>query len=67
MYQVSKGLIKPNEGQTRLQSAANNFVDDTPLKHLKKGHDVDIKAGDKFVLKFYHSDVPKWRIFKRNG
>ena len=67
MYQVSKGLIKPNEGQTRLQSAANNFIDDTPLKHLKKGHDVDIKAGDKIVLKFYHTDVPKWRVFKRNG
>ena len=67
MYQISKGLIKPNEGQSRLQSAANNFVDDTPLKHLRKGADINIKAGDKIFLKFYHTNVPKWRIFKRNG
>ena len=67
IYVVSKGLIKPEEGQTRLQSAANNLVNDTPLKNLKKGSDINIKSGDKIVLKFYHTDIPKWRIFARNN
>ena len=65
VYVVSKGLIKPAEGQTRLQSATNNLIDDTPLKHLKKGADIDIKVGDKIFLKFYHTDIPKWRFFAR--
>ncbi len=67
IYQVSKGMIHPAEGQTRLQSAANNVIDDSVFKHLKKGHDLDIKKGDKFFLKFYHTDIPKWRFIARNN
>ncbi|MBQ9245225.1 hypothetical protein IJ182_03050 [bacterium] len=66
IYVVSKGLIKPEEGQTRLQSATNNLIDDTPLKNLRKGSDINIKKGDKIFLKFYHNDIPKWRIIARN-
>ncbi len=64
-FQVSKGLLKPNEGETRLQSAANNLIDDSPLKHLKKGHDIDIRKGDKIIIKFYHTDIPQWRFIAR--
>jgi len=53
VLQVSKGLIKPEEGKTRLQSAADNLTDSLPTKHLKKGKALDIKEGDKLVLKFY--------------
>ena len=67
IYQASKGLINPNEGESRLKSAGQNVVDNTALKHLKKGHDINIKSGDKLFIKFYHSDVPKWRFIKRNS
>ncbi|MBQ3641755.1 hypothetical protein II906_07525 [bacterium] len=62
----SRGLIKPEEGKTRLQSASGNLLDDLPTKHLKKGADLDIKEGDKLVLKIYRTDVSKIRYFKRN-
>ena len=63
----SRGLIKPEEGKTRLQSATSNLLDDMPTKHLKKGADLNIESGDKMVLKIYRKDVPKIRFFKRNG
>lgn len=66
IYDVSKGIISPREGQTRLQSAANNLIDDSPLKLLRKGASINIKKGDKLYFKFYHTNVPKWRYFARN-
>ena len=53
VLQISKGLIMPEEGKTRLQSATGNLLDTLPTKHLKKGKDLDIKEGDKIVFKFY--------------
>ena len=67
IYDVSKGLVHPAEGQTRLQSAAKNIIDDSPLKLLKKGRDLDIKKGDKIFLKFYHNNIPKWCFIARNN
>ena len=51
LYQISKGLIKPEEGKSRLESAASNVIEDSPLKHLKKGADLNIKEGDIITLK----------------
>ncbi len=67
IYQASKGFINPNEGQTRFESAGSNVVNNTALKYLKKGKNINLKTGDKLFVKFYHSNVPKWRFIKRNG
>ena len=66
IFDISRGIIAPAEGKTRLQSAAGNLIDDLPTKHLKKGAELDIKKGDKIVLKIYRTDVSRIRFFKRN-
>ena len=66
IFDISRGIIAPAEGKTRLQSAAGNLIDDLPTKHLKKGAELDIKEGDKIVLKIYRTDVSRIRFFKRN-
>ena len=43
VYYATKGLIKPNEGQTRLQSAGTNLYNSTGLQYIKKGEDLVIK------------------------
>ena len=43
LYYATKGLIKPNEGQTRLQSAGTNVYNSTGLQYIKKGEDLVIK------------------------
>lgn len=40
---VSKGLIKPNENENRLQSAGKNLYQSTPLKYVEKGADFNIE------------------------
>ncbi len=65
IFYFSKGLIKPDEGRNRIQSAFHNVYENTPFVFLKKGEEVNIEEGDLLVLKFYHSDVPKWRFIKR--
>lgn len=57
VLQISKGLIMPEEGKTRLQSATGNFLDTLPTKHLKKGKELDIKEGDQIVFKFYKKSI----------
>ncbi len=65
MFYFSKGLIKPDEGRNRVQTAFHNVYESTPFVYAEKGKDVDINQGDLLVLKFYHTDVPKWRPIKR--
>mgnify|MGYP005803824375 CR=1 FL=1 len=65
IFYFSKGLIKPDEGRNRIQSAFHNVYENTPFVFLEKGEEVNIEEGDLLVLKFYHSDVPKWRFIKR--
>lgn len=43
LYYATKGLIKPNEGQTRLQSAGTNLYNSTGLQYINKGEDLVIK------------------------
>lgn len=43
LYYATKGLIKPNEGQTRLQSAGTNVYNSTGLQYIQKGNDMVIK------------------------
>lgn len=43
VYYAAKGLIKPNEGQTRLQSAGTNVYNSTGLQYIGKGEDLVIK------------------------
>lgn len=65
IFYFSKGLISPNEGQSRAASAVQNVYKNSPFVYIEKGKEVQIEAGDFLVLEFYHSDVPKWRILKR--
>lgn len=47
----SKGLIKPNPQQNRLQSAGTNLYESTPLKLTKKGKSLSIAEDSIVVLK----------------
>ena len=42
VYYAAKGLIKPNEGETRLKSIGTNLYNSTGLQYLKKGDDLTI-------------------------
>lgn len=48
---VSKGLIKPNPDQNRLQSAGTNLYESTPLTYAEKGIDLLIEEDAIVVLK----------------
>lgn len=48
---VSKGLIKPNENETRLESAGKNLYESTPLTYVEKGKDFNVEADGIVVLK----------------
>ncbi len=47
---VSKGLIKPNEDQNRLQSAGKNLYESTPLTYIEKGKDFNIEEDTIVVI-----------------
>ena len=38
-YAVGKGLVKPNENETRIRSAGENLYNSTPLTYLNKGEE----------------------------
>ncbi len=43
MYAATKGLVKPNEGETRLKSVGTNLYKSSGLKYIEKGHDLVLK------------------------
>ena len=47
---VSKGLIKPNKDENRLQSAGKNLYQSTPLTYIEKGKDFNIEADTIVVI-----------------
>ncbi len=65
IFYFSKGLIVPDKDKGRIETAAHNVYENSPFVYIEKGQDVGIEKGDYLVLKFYHSDVPKWRPIKR--
>jgi len=67
MFYFSKGLIQPEEDKSRLESAVNSVYKNSPFVYIEKGQDINIEQGDMLVLKFYNSDVPKWRVLKRSN
>ena len=48
---VSKGLINPNEDQSRLESAGKNLYNSTPLPYVEKGKDISIKENTIVLIK----------------
>ena len=53
---VSKGLIEPNEDQTRIQSAGKNLYESTPLTYSEKGHDLEIEKDSIVVISVKQQD-----------
>lgn len=53
---VSKGLLKPNENQSRLQSAGNNLYQSTPLTYTEKGTEFNVEEDGIVVLKLRTED-----------
>lgn len=66
VYYFGKGIIKPEDGENRLKSGVKSVYKNSPLAYIEEGEELNIKTGDVLLLKFYHSDIPKWRFFKRN-
>ena len=55
-FAVSKGLIKPNPEQNRLQSAGTNLYESTPLTYAEKGIDLEIEEDAIVVIKLRDED-----------
>lgn len=66
IYYFGKGVIDPEEGENRLKSGVKSVYKNSPLAYIEEGQEVDIKTGDILLLKFYHSDIPKWKFWQRN-
>ena len=43
IYAVTKGIVKPNDGQSRLESAGTNIYNSTLLPYINKGQDLILK------------------------
>lgn len=65
IFYFSKGVLKPQDDQSRLESGVKSVYENSPFAYIEKGQDLNIEKGDYLVLKFYHSDVAKWQYFKR--
>ena len=50
-FAAAKGLIKPNEGQSRIKSAGQNLYESTPLTYIEEGEDLEIHEDSIVVLK----------------
>ena len=48
---VAKGIINPNENESRLKSAGKNLYESTPLTYAEKGEDFSVEANDIVVLR----------------
>ncbi len=48
---VAKGILSPNENETRIKSAGQNLYKSTPLPYIKKGDDFLIEENGVVVLK----------------
>lgn len=48
---VTKGLIKPNENQNRLQSAGTNLYESTPLTYVEEGQEFNVAQDGLVVIK----------------
>ena len=53
---ASKGLIKPNENQSRLKSAGTNLYKSTPLTFFEKGNSLTINENTVLVVKLKEKD-----------
>lgn len=54
---ASKGLIKPNENQSRLKSAGTNLYKSTPLTYFEKGDSLTINENTILVVKLKEKDI----------
>ena len=50
LYAISKGLIKPNEGQTRFESVGTNVYNSTGLQYIEKGQEMVLETDSIVVL-----------------
>lgn len=48
---VSKGLIAPNENQTRIESAGKNLYESTPLTYIEKGNEFTVEKDGIVVIR----------------
>ena len=54
---VSKGLINPNQDESRLKSAGKNLYESTPLTYIEKGKDFNIDEDTIVVISFKEYNV----------
>ena len=50
-FAAAKGLVKPNEGESRLKSAGHNLYESTPLTYIEEGEDLKIEEDSIVVIK----------------
>lgn len=48
---VSKGIINPNEDESRIKSAGKNLYESTPLTYVEKGKDFEVEEDGIVVIK----------------
>ncbi len=53
---VIKGIVSPNENETRIKSAGTNLYQSTPFSYMGKGHDFLIEENGIVILKLKERD-----------
>ena len=65
-YHFGNGFIHPTSGRGRFKSGVNEAYENSILSYIEEGKALQVRSGDLLALKFYQSDVPKWRFWARN-
>ena len=65
-YHFGNGFIHPSNGRGRFKSGVHEAYDNSILSYIEEGDALKVRSGDYLALKFYQSDVPKWKFWAIN-
>lgn len=65
-YYFGKGIMHPENGESRLVSGVKNVYENSPLAYIEEGEEAKVQTGDLLLLKFYYEDVSVWKFWQRN-
>lgn len=66
VYHFGNGFIHPTADKGRFKSGVNEAYENSILSYIEEGKALQVRSGDLLALKFYQSDVPKWKFWARN-
>lgn len=65
VYHFGDGFIHPTSGKGRFKSGVQNAYDNSILSYIEEGNALKVNSGDSLALKFYQTETPKWKFWKK--